>query len=309
MTDVDFTFAVVNWNTRDLLRECLASIFAARGPWTIQVLVTDNASSDGSAAMVRVSFPEVELVCLPENRGFAGGHEPLFARAKGRYHVLVNSDVRLFPGSLATLDARMQADPSIGILGCQVIGPDGDVQATCRRFPSLWRQLVEASGLNRLLPNFPLFAGYRMGDFDHRHSRSVDQVMGAMFLIRREVVQRLGPLNTDYFMYYEEVEYCLRCRRAGYEVFFEADAQVYHEGCGSSRLVRELTVRRTMRSMRHYFRKWHGAWTWLPLLAIVSLDGVTHTAFALIKRQQPFAVARAYAKAWWDVLTWKRADL
>jgi len=305
---VDFSFAIVNWNTRDLLDACLASILRAQGDFPIQVLVADNASSDGSAAMVRRKYPRVTLVENPGNLGFAAGHKPLFELSRGRYHILVNSDVRLLDGCLPAIDRRMRQDPKIGVLGCRIHHPDGTIQPSCRRFPTLGLQLIEASGLSRLFPASPRLNAYKLGGFDHRSAREVDQVMGSFFLIRDSVLRELGPLDTDFFMYYEEVDYCLRCRRAGYKVFFESEAAVSHEGGGSSRAVRVLTIRRTMRSMRHYFRMHRGAWTWFPLIGILSLDLVTHLAYALLTRNRPWQTLKAYSLGLWDVITLKRAN-
>jgi hypothetical protein len=308
VSDPVFTFAIVNWNTSALLRNCLNSIAAVKGEWDIQVLVADNASSDGSAEMVRTDFPWVTLVENDDNVGFARGHLPLFQLSRGRYHVLVNSDVRLMPGCLTRWEALMRARPEIGVLGCKIMGPDGELQPSCRRFPSLGYQLMEASGIGRLLPNSRWFNGYKMGDFDHQHSRAVDQVMGSLFLIRADLMAEIGYLDTGFFMYYEEVDYCKRCHQAGYQVYYDARSTVFHEGGGSSRRVRVLTIRRAFRSMGRYFRKHLGWWTYLPLLAILSLDGVTHVAYALLRRGGVWATAKAYGLGWWDVLTFRKAS-
>jgi GT2 family glycosyltransferase len=122
------------------------------------------------------------------------------------------------------------------------------------------------------------------------------------------VIAKTGTLDTAFFMYYEEVDYCFRCKQAGYTVFFEAEAGVWHEGGGSSRKVKVLTIRRTMRSMRHYFAKRRGKWTVLPLSAIVSLDLVTHFFHALLTRNRPLATFKAYFLGWWDVITLRSAD-
>jgi len=309
MSGIDFSFAIVNWNTCALLDRCLASIVANTGDFRVQILVADNASSDGSVEMVRTNYPHVELVQHERNLGFAAGHKPLFELSRGRYHVLVNSDVCLLAGCLERLHKRLEMDPKIGVLGCCILDEHKQVQASCRRFPSLAYQLIEASGLNRVFPRHPLFRGYKMGDFDGLSSRRVDQVMGSFFLIRRELIEAVGTLDTAFFMYYEEVDYCLRCYAAGYHVFYEADARIIHEGGGSSKMVKTLTIRRTMRSMRTYFRKNHGAWTWLPLMVAVSLDVVTHVFHALIGRAPFLATLKAYLLGWWDFLTFKRADL
>lgn len=307
--EVDFSFAIVNWNTRDLLDRCLASLLAAiaETPFAAQILVADNASSDGSVAMIRNKYAQVELVETGANVGFAAGHAPLFQRSRGRLHVLVNSDVELLPGCLQAVHSRMQQDPAIGILGPRVLYPDGRVQPSCRRFPSLLQQTIDASGLNRLMPRHPFWNGYKMGDFQHDQPRDVDQVMGSLFVIRRQLIQAIGGLDTDFFMYYEEVDYCYRAKHAGWRVFFEPAAQVIHVGGASAEQVKVHTVRRTFRSMRHYFEKHHGLWTWLPLLTIVSLDSVTHVAFACLRRRQPLQTAKAYGLAVLDVMLRRRA--
>lgn len=304
---IDFSFAVVNWNTRDLLDACLASIYQVRGAFQIEILVADNASEDGSADMVRQKYPEVILVETGDNLGFARGHEPLFARSQGRYHVLVNSDVQLRPGCLEALDGCMRGDAEIGVLGCRLVDQAGRTQPGCRRFPNLWFQLLDASGLNRVFPRSRFWNGYKMGDFDHEHDRAVDQVMGSLFLIRRAVVDEVGALDTGFFMYYEEVDYCLRAKNKGWKVFYTASASVYHEGGGSSKAVRVATIRRTLRSMRRYYQKHVGGWTWVPLLMIMSLDLVTHLAHAALSRRDVGQTFKAYLLGIWDIARFRSA--
>jgi len=305
---VDFTFAIVNWNTRDLLDACLDSIFEHSTDFSIQVLVTDNASEDGSAQMVAKKYPQVTLVQHSKNLGFARGHEPLFQLSQGRYHVLVNSDVRLFPGCLPKIKDTLDSDSSIGVLGCQIIGQDEKIQPSCRRFPSLSKQFLQASGLAKIFPKSGFFNGYHMGDFDHLSSRQVDQVMGSFFVIRRRVFRSIGILDTRFFMYYEEVDFCRRCVQNGFKVFFEAHAQVWHKGGGSAEMVKVKTIRRTLRSMRTYFRKHHGVLTYFPLVLIVSLDMVTHVVFALARLKQPWVTFKAYGLGVLDLIFCRRAD-
>lgn len=303
-----FTFAVVNWNTADMLDRCLASIYQEGAGYEIEVLVADNASRDGSADLVEARYPQATLVRNDENLGFARGHQALFERSRGRYHILVNSDVRLQPGCLTRIEERMRADERIGVLGCRLLRDDGTIQQCCRRFPTLWYQAIEASGIGRLFPGSGWLNAYRMGDFDHTTSREVDQVMGSFFLVRRSLIDAIGTLDTAFFMYYEEVDYCLRCRRAGYKVYYEAAAAVVHEGGGSSKLVRVATVRRTVRSMHHYFRKHRGGWVWIPLVAIASLDLLTHAVHALLTRNQPWLTVKAYGLGLWDLVTCRPAN-
>lgn len=308
LNQIVFTFAIVNWNTSELLDACLASLCEQAAKYPSQILVADNGSVDDSVQMVARKYPNVVLCCNESNLGFAKGHECLFAISKGRYHVLVNSDVKLMPGCLDAVYKRMEEHPRIGILGPQILGEDFSIQPSCRRFPSLKRQFVEASGLNRIFPKFKWFSSYRMGDFDHRSAREVDQVMGSFFVIRRELFKRIGTLDNAFFMYYEEVDYCLRCSRAGYQVFFEPEARVWHKGGGSADKVKVLTIRRSMRSMRRYFEKHFGRWTHVPLLLILSLEAVTHSGHALFSRRSFWGTTKAYALGWWDVFTRQKAD-
>ena len=308
MDEYIFTFAIVNWNTCELLDGCLASIRKYAGQYRYQVLVADNDSSDGSVQMVMRKYPEVVLCCNESNLGFACAHECLFAMSKGRYHILVNSDVKLLPGCMDVIYRRMESQPRIGILGPQILDSENRIQPSCRGFPTLARQLVEASGLNRLFPRLYPFSAYRMGHFDHREPCEVDQVMGSFFVIRRDLIKQIGTLDNGFFMYYEEVDYCLRCHRAGYQVFFDPAAKVWHKGGGSAEKVKTLTIRRSMRSMRRYYEKHYGAWTQFPLMAIVSLELVTHAFFALVTRRSFADSVKAYALGWWDVFRRRKAN-
>lgn len=301
----DFTFAIVNWNTRDLLKRCLRSIATESAGFNAQILVADNGSEDGSADMVAAEFPHVTLVRHDRNKGFAAGHTSLFPLSRGAYHVLVNSDAELTPGCLTVMAERMRANARIGILGPQLLGTDGAIQPSCRRFPSLSNQFIESTGLGRIFPRNRVLNAYRMTDFDHRSARSVDQVMGSFFLVRASLLAEIGYLDPRFFMYYEEVDYCLRARRAGYETFFESGARVRHEGGGSSQRVRVPTIRRKMRSMHYYFRKHRGPWVYAPLVMICALDGVTHTAGAMLTGNRPLETMKAYGYGLWDVLTMK----
>jgi N-acetylglucosaminyl-diphospho-decaprenol L-rhamnosyltransferase len=298
----DFTFAIVNWNTRELLARCIRSIERESAGFDIQILVADNASNDGSAEMVESEFPRCTLVRHAQNLGFARGNEDLFELSRGRYHALVNTDIELTPGCLEALDRRMRGDDRIGIVGPRLTGAGGETQPSCRRFPTLTSQLIESTGLGRCFPRSRLLNGYRMGDFDHRTPRSVDQVMGSFFLIRGSLLAQIGFLDTRFFMYYEEVDYCLRARQAGYRVFFEPDACVRHLGGGSSGMVRIPTIRRKMRSMHQYFQKHRGRWVYAPLLLISAVDGASHTLAAVASGRRPVETAKAYGLGFWDVL-------
>jgi len=304
---IDFTLAIVNWNTKALLKNCLQSIRACQDEnLKVQVLVLDNASDDGSADMVETHFPEVYLVRNPDNVGFAKGHELLRPYAKGRFHVLVNSDIELRPGCLKTIYKRMTEDRMIGVLVPQIVGPGESIQPSCRRLPTLLLLLWDAIGFGKLIGGW--LNPYHMASFDHRSSRSVQQVMGSFFVIRASLLPQIGFLDTRFFMYFEEVDFCKRVLEKGCKVYFDSEAQVYHEGGGSSRHVRTQTIRRTMRSMHQYFRKHRGRWVTLPLAVITGIDTFTHTVFSAFKFRNPIPVLKAYSLGVWDIVSQKRAD-
>lgn len=297
----DLSVAIVNWNTADLLELALDSLLKNAEGLCLQVLVADNASSDDSAERVRRRFPHVTLVETGANLGFARAHNLLLQRVDAPFHVLLNSDVTVPPGLLRGLLHTFAAQPKTGIIGPQMRDEQGTIQFSCRRFPTLLRQACQASGLAWLFPHSSLLNGTLMSHFDHRRSQPVDQVIGACFALRTELLQAIGRLDDSFFMYYEEVDFCRRAAQAGYATWFDADHHAIHLGGASANRVKELTVRRMMRSMRHYFHKHHGAWTWLPLLLFLSLEVVTRSLQALLRRQSMVGAFRAYGRAWLDL--------
>jgi len=182
----EVSVVVVNWNTRELLRECLASVVAQMAEVDLGLLVVDNASTDGSADMVGSEFPRARLWVNPENRGFAAANNQALAEARGRIAFLLNSDAYLKPGALRALVDYMDAHPEDAVVGMRVLNPDGTTQPSCFRFPTLWDVFCEMSFLTTLFPQSPLFNRRGMGGFDRRTLREVDWVLGAAMAVRRE---------------------------------------------------------------------------------------------------------------------------
>jgi hypothetical protein len=294
VTPADISLAVVNWNTRDALKRCLTSLINHQDDLKVQILVADNDSQDGSADMVAESFPEITLLRLKENLGFSGGHNALLPFSTGRIHVLVNSDIELQPGCLAIINQRFAQQPNIGILGPQLRWEDGRIQKSCRHFPTVARLLVDATMVNRV---FTRLDPYRMLQFSHETPCAVDQIMGAFFAIRRKLIDQIGFLDQRFFMYFEEVDYCLRCVQAGHSVWFEPHAVVIHTGGASADQVRELTLERLFRSLYLYFLK-HGQphpKLWVRLIGV--LNACSHALAAPVKKQSPRQAFLGYLRA------------
>ena len=243
---------IVNWNTRELLRDCLAALYAdpASGQW--EVVVVDNASADGSVAMVREAFPQVQLLASQENLGFSRANNLALEKAGGEYLLLLNSDTRVELGALGELVDFMERQPRIGAAGPMLLNADGSLQLSCGIAPSLKTEFVHKLLLHRLFPFFKL-AGW-----DHGAPRSVGWVSGACLLIRRQALAEVGPLDPAIFMCCEDLEWCLRLHQRGWQIFYYPFSRVVHlEGQSIRKNLGEMLVI-SQQSLYYLFQKHFG---------------------------------------------------
>ncbi|TWA80183.1 hypothetical protein FBY14_12813 [Azospirillum brasilense] len=273
----------VNWNAGDLLRACAASVPSAltgaappEGMALEGMVVVDNASADGSAdgleagALVAGGGPLTVLRNL-ENRGFAAACNQGAAGSRADWLLFLNPDTRLSEQSLAPALAFL-AEPAqarTGILGIRLVNEAGRTQRSCARAPTPGRILAQAVGLDRLAPG--LFPPHFMTEWDHLDSRPVDQVMGAFLLIRRSLFEELGGFDERFFVYFDDVDLCLRARRAGWEVVHFAGAEAFHRGCGTTDQVRDLRLFYALRSRIQFASKHFSA----PAAALVTAATLT----------------------------------
>jgi GT2 family glycosyltransferase len=256
---VDLSIIIVNWNTRALLRSCLASIQAEAQGIIYETLVVDNASADHSAAMVSENFPDVVLMQNDENIGFARANNRAIRRSRGRYILLLNPDTTVLDNALGQMVTFADTGPQIGALGCKILTTDGSIDFRCaRRFPSLLTEFFARTRLSKRFPHHPLFGRFLMGDWDHRSSREVDCLVGSCMMVRREVIEQVGLLDEDFFMYGEDMEWCYRIKRAGWRIFYYSEPQVLHIGSQSSEQNRAEMGIEYLRSMALFFRKRYG---------------------------------------------------
>lgn len=257
---------IVNWNTADLLAACLASL--GRGPAAPhEVIVVDNASTDGSVERVRSGFPHVRVLPQPENLGFARANNAGIAAAHGRFLLLLNSDTEVRPGALDALVSWMDARPRVGIAGPPLWNPDGSPQPSVQTFPTLGSEFLRQTMLFRVVP------GRLRREAGSRETRRVEVVSGAALCIRRECLESVGPLDAEIFMFYEDTDWCRRADRAGWEVWFVGGPGVlHHKGAASSGRVRTRALLDSHRGMLRYFRKHHGSGA-IPALRAITLLG------------------------------------
>ena len=233
---VDLSIVILNWNVADLLVECLRSLPDACGAWwpRTEVIVVDNASTDDSVTIVQAGFPDVRLVLLPENRGFTRGNNAGIAAAKGEYILLLNPDTMAQPGSIAALCDYMEAHPEVGIAGPRLLNPDGTLQPSRRRFPTIATALVESTPLQRFFQDSPILSRFYMADQAENEEQYVDWISGAALICRREALAQVGPFDPGFFMFSEEVDLCRRATQAGWRVAYVPQARITHYGGGST---------------------------------------------------------------------------
>ncbi|HEY3990177.1 MAG TPA: glycosyltransferase family 2 protein [Acidobacteriaceae bacterium] len=262
----DLSVVIVSFNTREVLRECLEALARESAGLSVQTIVVDNGSKDGSIEMLRADFPVVELIVSPENLGFGRANNLAFERARGRYIVLLNSDAFLTPGSLRRSLEHMEANPRVGLGGGRLMGRDGSWQPSARRFPTLITDLFVYSGLADRYARSRIFGSYNRTWADPMQAAQVDWVPGAYSILRAEALAAAGPFDPRFFLYYEEVDLCRRIQAAGYTVWYWPDVAVIHIGGESSRQLKTLEMSHSgaqltlwrMRSSLLYYRKHHG---------------------------------------------------
>lgn len=266
---------IVNLNTRDLLHACLRSLVPALIAGDAEVIVVDNGSSDDSCTMVTTEFPQVRLIALRENRGFAVANNLGMREARGRYFLVLNSDTEIIGDALTQICDFMDAHPDVGALGPKLLNTDGTLQYSCRRFPSFRTALFHRYSLmTRLFPRNRFSSEYLMTDVGHDRTMDVDWVSGAALVVRREVFESLGGFDEGFFMYAEDVDWCYRIKQAGWRVVYLPEAQILHHIGQSTRLVPYAMTYQRHRSMWRFYRKHYSR-------GIVLVDVATFCGIAL----------------------------
>jgi N-acetylglucosaminyl-diphospho-decaprenol L-rhamnosyltransferase len=253
---VDVAVVVVSFNTKELLRRCLDSLTASLSreslpSWTI--VVVDNGSSDGSADLVRTNFPEVRLIALEENRGFAGANNVALRAVEASFVLLLNPDTEVLGDAPGALVRFLKANPSVGLAGGRLFNPDLSFQHSCFRFPTLAMTFLDFYPINHRLTNSRLNGRFPRSAYSRPFS--IDHPLGACMIVRREVVERVGAFDEGFFMYCEEVDWCFRIRQAGWDIRYCPTAQVVHHVAASTRQVAGPMLIQLHRSRDRLFRK------------------------------------------------------
>ena len=224
------SIVIVSFNAREYLERCLDAVAGG----VHEVVVVDNASEDGSPALVRERFPSVRLIELPENLGFGAANNVGMDAAAGELFLLLNSDAWPVGDAIERLAAFVAERPRVGVVGPRLQNPDGSLQRSVRGWPTTWRLATEYLFLRRLGRRTRAFNAFYGAGFDHESERRVEVVKGAVMLVRRGAYEATGGFDPDFFMYGEEMDLCYRAARAGWEVVFDPDAEFVHVGGAST---------------------------------------------------------------------------
>lgn len=279
---MQLSIIVVNWNAGAQLRTCIDSIAQYGAGLVKQTIVVDNGSVDGSDASVE-GLPNVTLIRAGANLGFGKACNLGARQAKSDYLLFLNPDAALYSETLPKALAYMQdpANAKVGICGVQLIDETGHVSRSCARFPSFAGFAAHAAGLVRFVPHL----GHAMAEWDHAQTRQVDQVIGAFFLVRRDLFEALHGFDERFFVYFEEVDFSYRARQAGWNSVYLADAQAFHAGGGTSNQVKARRLYYSLRSRLLYAFK-HFSWLGavVVLLATLLIEPLSRSALTLLRR-------------------------
>jgi len=262
---LDVSVLIVNWNTRDVVYDCLASIYEQTHGICFEVILVDNASSDGSVDMIKQEYPCVTLIENKENQGFASANNQAMEIARGRYVLLLNPDTIVLDGAIQKTVTYADNEPDIGVLGCQVWLNDKEIQKTCFAFPTISGLVVQKLGLRRLFPRSRTFGWIDYGWWDRTTSMDVDVVSGMFMLVRREVIDQAGIMDDAYFVYAEETDWCYRIKKANWRCVFSPVARIIHLDGGnkSTDLVRVKMFVQMQKSLLIFYRKHLGLFSWI----------------------------------------------
>lgn len=253
--DKSISAVVISFNGIEFIAACLDTLKADLAGYDHEIIVVDNGSTDGTVAFIETNHPNIQLIKNGRNRGFAQAINQGIKASGKNFIWLLNQDIHIRPGCLAALFRCYDQLSNIGMIGPRFVGFDGRLQRSCRRFPCYHHVFAEIFGLARLFPRSRIFNGWKMGDFDHLTSCKADQPMGAAMLIERDRIARIGGLDESFGIFFNDVDFCLRLKEAGYVNYYCAEAVIEHFVGGSVSRAKPKMVWLAHLSMFRYFLK------------------------------------------------------
>lgn len=285
---IDVSIIIVSYNTKDILHECLDSVYKnLPQKLSIEVIVIDNGSVDGSYDMINEEFPSAVAIANKENFGFSKANNMGIKKAKGRYVLFLNSDTVIFKGAIETIVEFMDAHISVGAATCKVVLPNEKIDdASHRGFPTPWNSFCHFLGLSRIFPRSHIFSGYSLGYLDQDIIHEIDACAGAFMMVRRKAGEQIDWWDEDFFWYGDDLDFCYRLKEKGWKVYFVPTASILHyKGVSggikdisknithANRQTKTLATKARFDAMRifykkHYYKKYPKFITWLVMGSI-----------------------------------------
>ena len=227
---IDVSIIVVAWNVRELLHNCLKSVYGQTKGINFEVIYVDNASNDGSVEMVTKEFPEVRVIKNTENEGFIKANNQGIKIAKGRYVLLLNSDTVVLDNAIAKTVTFADAHPQTAVVGCRILNQDGTLQRSCFMSHSILNFFLSATCLHKIFPMSRFFGREWMTWWDFNDVREVEVIKGCYALVQKEAIEQVGFMDDLYFVYGDDTDWCYRFRKNGWKILFTPDAKIIHYG-------------------------------------------------------------------------------
>jgi GT2 family glycosyltransferase len=310
---MDVSVCIVNWNTKDMLANCINSLLDKTCGISYEIIIVDNNSADGSAEMIRHCFPQCKLVDSKQNLGFARGNNLGFREATGKYILFLNPDTILITNAVYGMFMFLEAHDDVGAVGSKLLNQDKTIQFTCARtYPTLLNQLSDLMMLNRLFPKSSLFSTIEMSYWDHNNSQYVDCLSGACLFVRKSLIEMLNGFDENIFMYAEEVDLCFRIKKAGWKLYYLANEEIYHLDGASSKKRSEkyFSVILQRQSNFYYFLKHFGIFQAQLYRTIFFLGSIFRMLIVLLsimhfQKDRIQGQRRSYIfLKYWNILLW-----
>ena len=308
---MELSIIIINWNSQSFVRACLASIREHAGALEHEVIVVDNASYDGCEQMVKSEFPQVIFIQSDHNLGFARANNLAFAHSRGQSVLFLNPDTEVHTAALQQLVAALHSIPTAGMVGAHILNSDLSLQTTCvTALPSILNQALSSRHLRRAFPKWRIW-GMRPLFENPRAAVPVEAISGACMMARRDVIEQVGGFSTDYFMYSEDMDLCVKIARAGWNIYYVPDARIVHHAAGSSSSRQEsnfssIMIRESaLRFMELHRGKTYAIW-YRSSMAFAAACRILLLILALPVAIRPTGrslLARAFSK-WYDIMLW-----
>jgi GT2 family glycosyltransferase len=311
---LDVSIIVVAWNVRQLLYNCLKSVYDQTEGIDFEVIYVDNASEDGSVEMVTKEFPKTHIITNEENRGFIKANNQGLEIAKGRYLLLLNSDTVVLDNAIAKTIRFAGVHPEAAVVGCKVLNPDGALQRHCFMFPSVLNMFLSVTYLYKIFPESKFFGRERMTWWNFNDVREVETVSGCFSLVRREAIKQVGLMDDAYFVYGDDIDWCFRFKKNGWKIMFTPDAEVIHYNGQSTKLKPSKFMLQLYGSRLIFMRKYRSKLTFTLACILTALFFFLRVpywlAMAVVARNEknnPLQIAKTYLKGgFYCLVDWKK---